>query len=152
MMVQMPRAGQKILSLMDFSPPEIALLAQLARRPRESVTMTEVSELFGVSRPAATQLVLRLCRKGRLRRYRDETDRRVIRVSLTPQTADEVEEAVEQVLSRADRVVDLFGEEKTKQFIRLCGELKECAHQECACPGRGAAADSFRAPKEETAV
>jgi len=130
MMTEAPKTGQKFQSLQCFSPPELMLLAVLARSDTDSMTMTEISELFHVSKPAATQLVMRLCSKGCLERCRDESDRRVIRVRLTPEAARRVEEEIERILCRSDRVVQRLGEEKTGQLLTLLDELRDCVNQE----------------------
>jgi len=121
-----PKTGQKCRDLMRFSPSEMTLLAALAYRryDREpTITMSEISELLDVSKPAATQLVLRLCLKGYLERFHDEHDRRVIRVQLAPQVSHFVEEHIERMLDRADRVIETLGEEKSRQFLALQREF-----------------------------
>ena len=130
MLSETPKIGQKFRSLLAFSPPELMLLATLARNTADSMTMTEVSELFDISRPAATQLVERLCSKGYLERFRDGEDKRVIRIRLTPQTARCVNAEVERILCRGDRVVERLGEEKTAHLLALLEELRYCINEE----------------------
>jgi DNA-binding MarR family transcriptional regulator len=46
-------------------------------------TMTEVAQALGVSRGAATQLLESLTEQGLIRRYQDESDRRIVYVELS---------------------------------------------------------------------
>ena len=52
--------------------------------------MTRVAELFGSGLPTATGLVGRMEERGWVRREHDMQDRRVVRVTLTPEGAEEM--------------------------------------------------------------
>ena len=125
---EFPKTGQRYRELMRFSPSELTLLAALAHRREESVrtlTMSEASDLLKISKPAASQLVLRLSIKGLVERFHDEKDRRVIRIRLAPHAAMIVEEHIETLFTSADRVISAFGEEKSLEFIALQKEFKQ---------------------------
>jgi len=131
-----PKAGQKCRERMRFSPSEIVLLGTLVyrRSTRDTtITMSEISELLGVSKPAATQLVLRLCLKGLLERFHDERDRRVIRVQLAPQASHLIEEHIESLLTSVDRVIVALGEEKSRQLLELQQEFHRALFDNIVC-------------------
>ena len=130
MMAEAPKIGKKFHSLLCFSSPELALLATLARRGNGSMTMSEISELFDISKPAATQLVERLCAKGCLERCRDAQDKRIVRVRMTQDTERAVDAEIEQILSRGDRVIARFGEKQMEHLLSQFEQLREIINQE----------------------
>lgn len=66
----------------SLSLPQVVILDALQRRPRHK--MRELSALLGIGMSAATGLADRLVKAGLVTRARDEADRRVVWVSITP--------------------------------------------------------------------
>jgi DNA-binding MarR family transcriptional regulator len=75
-----PRFGA-IKNVMSISPVQGELLHLLASR--ETLTVTEIARIMGVTGSAVTQMVDPLVRKGLLDREHDEDDRRVVRICLS---------------------------------------------------------------------
>lgn len=69
--------GYGVLSL-----PQVVILDALGRNPRHK--MRQLSMLLGIGMSAATGLVDRLVKGGLVTRDRDQEDRRIVWVSITP--------------------------------------------------------------------
>ncbi|NLB22457.1 MAG: MarR family transcriptional regulator [Clostridium sp.] len=65
-----------------LTPSQFSVLFYLRRRDNSSVT--DVAKYFKISKPNMTPILDSLVKKGYLERNRDENDRRIIRLSLTP--------------------------------------------------------------------
>ena len=65
-----------------LTPSQFSVLFYLRRRDNSSVT--DVAKYFKISKPNMTPILDSLVKKGYLERKRDEDDRRIIRLSLTP--------------------------------------------------------------------
>ncbi|MCS6802757.1 MAG: MarR family transcriptional regulator [Chloroflexota bacterium] len=96
----------------DSHPPSLSLaqikaLTHLAQHGEEK--MSELARGLDISLPAATDLVDRLAAGGHVERVRDERDRRIVLVRLSPQARARIEpilrlrrRAVEQTLAALD--------------------------------------------------
>lgn len=79
------------------------VLVKLSRMTKgESITITQVSQEFGFTLAAATQMVKMLVKHGFLKRLKDASDARVIRIQLTPKG----EEVAHQVHAHAHKFVE----------------------------------------------
>lgn len=79
--------------------------------------------MFGVNKSAVTAMTNRLVDKGWLRRDRDESDRRVVALSLTPQGEEWVAEMDRGVYRLVEEVIARFPEEEIETFIRTYEKL-----------------------------
>ncbi|MBN2204659.1 MAG: winged helix-turn-helix transcriptional regulator [Thermoleophilia bacterium] len=66
----------------ELTARQMAAVVALARRP--GATMSELAAALGVGRAAASELVERLVQKGVVQRVTDATDRRAVRLDLSP--------------------------------------------------------------------
>lgn len=92
-------------------------------RRRGTCTSTELAAMFGVNKSAVTAMTNRLVDKGWLRRDRDESDRRVVALSLTPQGEEWVAEMDRSVYRLVEDVIARFPEEEIETFIRTYERL-----------------------------
>lgn len=121
--------------------PRFDLMAQLHKAP-EGMALSELSSRMMVSNGNLTALVERLAESGQIRRWRDEGDRRVVRVALTAAG----EEAFAAMASEhGEWIADLFGglrDGEIAQLMQLLGRLKASARAarraEDGGPTRGA--------------
>lgn len=94
------------LSRGKISIPQMAVLEILCRE--REIPMNRLAKALGVTRPAATGLVDRLIAQGLASRRGDPTDRRVIRVSVTP---------------KGRRVFSNIWEQKRRMIAEVFGRL-----------------------------
>lgn len=73
--------GQDMDEEYDLTGPQMFTLWQL--RESGPMSMGEFAEMLAVTHGVATRMVDRLVDKGMVERFRDEVDRRVVRVSVT---------------------------------------------------------------------
>jgi len=77
-----------------LSMPQFSILMQLYHKG--ACGMSELSEGFGITPAAASQLVDKLVQAGLLERSEDPSDRRAKQVALTPKGKDLIEQGIEE--------------------------------------------------------
>jgi DNA-binding MarR family transcriptional regulator len=80
----MREARRRVAARWQLTLPQFDVLAELARSGERGFTFLELSRLLLVTSGNLTGIVDRLEARHLVRRIHDETDRRVVRVSLTP--------------------------------------------------------------------
>ena len=100
------RRESNYLSRGKITLPQLGVLEYLSNR-RES-PMNELARHLGVTRPAATGLADRLIAQGLVSRQGDRSDRRVIRINLTP---------------KGRRVLDNIWNQKRRMLQEVFGQL-----------------------------
>jgi len=95
-------------------------------------TSTELAIVFGVKKSAITPIVNRLVEKGWVERTRDEKDRRVIYLSLTPEGNVIFVDMEKKIQSVIESVISKFDHAEIQNFLdtyakldRLIEESKE---------------------------
>jgi len=115
-------AGEAAAQL-ELSMTQAEVVSYLTER--HETTMGELSDHISVSLSAMTGVVDRLVQKGLVSRDRDETDRRVVRVSLTPagdQLAAEVGQAKK---AHAIAVLGALDESDRERLLEIMAKLTE---------------------------
>jgi DNA-binding MarR family transcriptional regulator len=92
----------------DVTLPQYRALVVLASRGPQRVV--DISAELGVNSSTGTRMCERLVRKGLVRRERSVTDRRVVRLTLTPSGEYLVQEVTRRRRSELVRVVDAVPE------------------------------------------
>ena len=87
-----------------ISFPQMVALDYAAHHPK--VTMTELSKVLSIRLSSTTVLVDRLIREKMLRRERDEKDRRLVWVMVTPRGKKVISQIMEQ---KRRSIKDIFG-------------------------------------------
>lgn len=100
------RRESNYLSRGKITLPQLGALEYLSDR-RES-PMNELARHLGVTRPAATGLADRLIAQGLVSRQGDRSDRRVVRINLTP---------------KGRRVLDNIWNQKRRMLQEVFGQL-----------------------------
>ncbi|MFD1738108.1 MarR family winged helix-turn-helix transcriptional regulator [Bacillus salitolerans] len=100
-------------------------------------TSTELAEVFDVKKSAITGIINRLEERGLIDRKRDDVDRRVIYLSLTPEGKSVYENAQEKICSLVETIITKFDEQEIEAFMRtyeklntILIELKDCKMEE----------------------
>jgi len=89
----------------------------------------ELAEKMSVRPPTATGLTDRLIRQNLIERLPDPSDRRVVRVALTPEgrrVLGEIETASRAYL---DAIFSRMGDERVKELVELLDELTQSAQE-----------------------
>jgi DNA-binding MarR family transcriptional regulator len=141
----------------DVTLPQFRTLVVLAvRGPQRSI---DIAEELRVNPSTGTRMCDRLIRKGLVRRMRSTTDRRVVRLRLTPAGHDLVEQVIrrrrEELVRLVAATADLWQPVVTDAltaFARAAGEMAEqdwwlgwSAHAAEAAEGDPPAVDAVQA-------
>ncbi|WP_326974593.1 MarR family winged helix-turn-helix transcriptional regulator [Caproicibacter sp. BJN0012] len=103
------------------------LVDQLNRQPSGSLPGVRISELgsaAGMSKPAISQLVRVLEKKGLIRRSTDRKDRRVILVCLSQSGARQLEQSTRSCQSMINQITEKLGPEDTAELRRLFNRIR----------------------------
>lgn len=104
----------RILTEADLTLPQFALLNQLVNYG--TLSMTEVSERLGITKPAVTNLVDRLEKNKCLKRLPHSKDRRVFLLEIQAPGEKIVRDAQSQILPLLLKTLDQFSD-KEKETI-----------------------------------
>jgi DNA-binding MarR family transcriptional regulator len=85
----------------------------------DGLTVTALSELIQISKPAVSQIINVLEDKGYVERITTKKDRRIVYVKLTGQGEEALSGAREIASKRLMRVLDKMGEDDAQTFIQL---------------------------------
>lgn len=105
----------------------------LAFPPRDELTMQELSERMNLAGSTMTRMIDRLVEQGLVARTRAETDRRVVRVSLTDrgrETRAHMEHTYQELFARLSGRIDPHDREPflraLRRVIDALAEVAEC--------------------------
>ena len=102
----MARYEHNYLSRGKITLPQLWVLEYLSREG--SLPMSHLAQFLKVSRPAATGLVDRLIVQRLVKREEDRSDRRVVRVTITP---------------KGRKIVANIWEQKRRTFVQVFGQI-----------------------------
>ncbi|NPU88911.1 MAG: MarR family transcriptional regulator [Fervidobacterium sp.] len=88
-------------------------------------TMTKLGQSLGIAKSTTSGLVMRLVRDGFLNRRRDETDRRVFKVEITPLGEQVIKAVIEMRVKYIEEVIKQISEDKTKLIHEALDALYE---------------------------
>lgn len=111
------RMYAQMLGRVDLTLPQYTLLYQLMILG--TVSMTEISDRLGISKPAVTSLVDRLEEKQLLRRMPHEKDRRVILLEILPKAKKIIVEIRRQSLEPLLKAYDRFSSAEHEPLSRF---------------------------------
>lgn len=92
-------------------------------------TMTEVAQALGVSRGAATQLLESLTGQGLIRRYQDESDRRVVYVELSKKGHDRIHDMKKNGTAHISELFKVLSDEELAYVEKLTTKLANQAKE-----------------------
>lgn len=93
-------------------------------------TVSEIHKDLHLSKPAVSQTLNSLEKKGYISRAIDPDDRRKITVMVTDTGEAKLKEAQNQYDQVMDRVISQYGEENTRQLISLIYQLVDILEEE----------------------
>src|SRR5947207_1799047 len=113
-------------SFMGCKPSEIQLLfcikKGMMRSDAPAMKVSELSKYMHVTSPTVTQLIKGLEANGLVERHIDSTDRRAVRVQLTPKGEMVSQKASEAFFMSFSGLVEHLGEERSNQLAELLGD------------------------------
>lgn len=119
----------------------------LERISENSVSMTEIQSSLFMTKPAVSQILNSLERRGLIRREIDPSDRRRIMVTLTGSGKRFIAAKRNEMDCMLDRILDRLGEENTREFIRLLNILADISEEIKREAERPAALDDLKGDK-----
>jgi len=90
--------------------------------------VSEISEILGVTSPTVTQLLKELDVKGFIERTMDQEDRRAVRIKLSKQGEEVIQEALLLTEASFNGLIQFLGEEESNQLADLL--IKVCQYYE----------------------
>jgi DNA-binding MarR family transcriptional regulator len=88
-------------------------------------TSTHLAETFEVNKSAITAMTNRLVDKGFLTRVRDEKDRRVVYLSLSPKGEEWLKHTEEKIYQLVQTLVSHFKDQEIEDFIQTYEKLAD---------------------------
>lgn len=125
----------------DLTLDQYNILRYIHRR--RSCTSTELADVYCVGKSAITAIINRLVRKGLIRRATDRKDRRVTRLSLTPEGVRLCEALTDRIRSILSRYLGHFTLEEAAAFVgtfEKLARLLETSDNARECVGKAAEA------------
>jgi len=99
----------------ELTSSQIKVLATFAER--DCYTMTELSQLLSVTLPTMTAMVDRLIQNGLVKRHRDENDRRVVLVKLTPEGKKVIDNIMTIRKQEIEKLFQFFSPQEVVLFV-----------------------------------
>jgi DNA-binding MarR family transcriptional regulator len=94
-------------------------------RVRESVSVTELAALLGVSPPSVSTMVDRLVERGMLTRTPSSRDRRKVVIRVSPEAIDEIARIEAVILASFVELVEAVGPETTRKWCEVLRHIKQ---------------------------
>lgn len=107
---------------------EMAVLRRLLSngcQEGNSMCMSDIHHNLYISKPAVSQILNSLERKGYINRYIDKNDRRKILVTATPKAYDALKSTENALDGKLNRILSEFGEENMMMLINQLTSLYE---------------------------
>jgi DNA-binding MarR family transcriptional regulator len=111
-----------------ITPPQIFILIYLNKM--KELRMTDVARYLSVTTAAATGLVERLVKSGYVQRVYDPSDRRIIKVKLTPKGIGVVKKIIVNKVSRIKEVFGKLSASDREDYLRVLTRIKDFLEQE----------------------
>ena len=109
-------------STCGISMPEFMLMKGI----RENAPLAEIREYLSISKPAVSQMLGNLEKKGYLTREPDKTDRRNLVLALTPAGQATFTRKETRLNAHLGKLFGSMQEEDLHQVIRLVTQFEEC--------------------------
>jgi DNA-binding MarR family transcriptional regulator len=127
-MLRFRKVGMDIPGEFDVRIGELFVLNGIAEHsiyPVKKVNVSDIHCNLHFTKPAVSQILNALEKKGYVSREIDKDDRRRIAVTLTPDGKEILSKTKEYTDQRIEKIISRFGEENTKELIRLFNLLSD---------------------------
>jgi len=112
----------------DLSVTQMHALMLIQKR--ESVFISELASLLGISVPSASTLVDRLVEKGALTRESSLSDRRRVEVRIASALGDDFSRLNSVLLNACANLIQKIGPETTRMWCEVLGRIEAVLEQE----------------------
>jgi DNA-binding MarR family transcriptional regulator len=89
------------------------------------VNMSDVANHLNITPPSATSLVNNLVKNTKLKRVSDASDRRIVRLQLTPSGLRALREGRAQLINRLKGVFEVLNQKEQKQMIAILQKISK---------------------------
>jgi len=119
----MRQAGRGAISgELALSPPQVHILFGIAREP-EGVSVSKIADMSSITPGAVTQFVDALVNRGLVSREGDPTDRRVVKLKLTPFAENSLEQLKRAHKDSMERILSPLSDDDIRQIITILSKL-----------------------------
>lgn len=118
-------------SELGLKPPQMMFLVMLADRGRTS--MRDISREMALHPAAVTRFVDQLIERGLVERMRDESDRRVVRVDLTPEGRNVIERILEFYRDRMEEALSGISRRNMERLAGFLVEMDKTLGEKAVC-------------------
>lgn len=121
---------EKTLSTKKIEAVSMLQIEALRLIEMETPTMKRVAEFLKIKAPSATSLVNGLVRKNFVKRVRDETDHRIVKLKILSDGHKYMKEGIDQMTEKIKQVLLKLSQEKIDNFIQIMEEIKTAYQNE----------------------
>lgn len=89
----------------------------------KTATMSELAHKFGISLPSVTELVNKLVSNNMVERIADESDRRIVRVKLTPSAGKFCSSIIDSYKSKLEERMGRLTSKEQETFMELLEKI-----------------------------
>jgi DNA-binding MarR family transcriptional regulator len=114
----------EVLRSVDLSPSQYNILRILRGAGEQGLPCGEIGERMVRRDPDVTRLLDRLVKRGVVQRLRDETDRRIVRASISREGLALLESLDHPVVDTLKQSLSHMSQQKLRQLIELLEELR----------------------------
>ena len=97
----------------------------LMKKLLEDANLSGVEKPLHISKPAVSQMLGALEKKGYVKREINKTDRRKIQATLTPCGVEMLQKEQERYESSFDEIISSFGEDNASELVRLLSHFAD---------------------------
>lgn len=127
-MFRFRKMGMTLPAEFDIRMTELFLMKSIAKRTsctNKSVHVSDIQSNLHITKPAVSQMLNALEKRGYVKREMDTEDRRKIAVTLTSDGQEILKQTEEYFNRRLEETISRFGEENTKQLTELFNLLTD---------------------------
>ena len=109
----------------NLTQTEFRLLREIVmeREAGKQIISSEIARRLNITRSAVSQLVTKLEKRGIVERTASPTDRKIFYVVLSESSLNVFKKQCDEANKLINRVIEVFGKEKTDQLIELYEEF-----------------------------
>jgi DNA-binding MarR family transcriptional regulator len=107
----------------ELSAPQMNMLLMI--RVRETVSVTELAAMLGVSPPSVSAMVDRLVERGLLTRIPSDQDRRKVVIRVSPGALKDISRVEEMILGAFVELVEALGTATTQKWCEVLEQIKQ---------------------------
>jgi DNA-binding MarR family transcriptional regulator len=107
----------------ELSAPQMNMLLMI--RVRETVSVTELAAMLGVSPPSVSAMVDRLVERGLLTRIPSDQDRRKVVIRVSPEALKDISRVEELILGAFVELVEALGTATTQKWCEVLEQIKQ---------------------------